>query len=74
MNSFKTELFKVSFQTSPTLCVYIERTGHRSCGEYEDVYDIPQAEACVRELMDSGMLSRKEAIKVMHKVCTFFLR
>jgi hypothetical protein len=73
MNSFKTPYLKISFETNTMPTMYIEHIV-RACGEYTECYSIREVESCVRDHLDTNTISTEDAIKVMHKACTFFLR
>ena len=65
MNSFKTELFRVSFDANDiTNIVHIE---HLTSEEYSSFMSLPHLVSHAIELHGSGALSKKEAEKLISR-------
>ena len=72
MRSFKTEIFKVSFNNlSEAKIVTIEKIAERYCGEYEELYSVAEVARYIENTIHF-QLSVKEAVKVMSKVTEYF--
>ena len=74
MNTFKTELFDVSFE-DPTFgqdhpCVTIT---HRKHDDYLDMFDLVAVCKEVDTLLQNGAIDAQEAIKIIRKAAAFFI-
>jgi hypothetical protein len=70
MNSFSTELFKVSFEKPKNVKPYVTlQRGHH----YSDAFELGALGAIVDEHLQAGRLSPKEAIKVLTKGAQWFI-
>lgn len=73
MNSFKTELFKISFE-EPTgqdqPCVTIT---HKRTEDYLDFFTLANLCIEVDELLMLGRVDAQEAIKIIRKSAAFFI-
>jgi len=71
MNSFKTELFKISFEIETTgPCVIIENIQSFA---YTELFSLSKLCENVLDLMQNDKLSSDEAIRIVHKASSFFV-
>ena len=73
MNSFKTELFKISFE-EPTgqdrPCVTIT---HKKTEDYLDFFTLANLCIEVDDMLQLGRVDAQEAIKIIYKSASFFI-
>ena len=72
MNSFKTDLYKISFEVSDTIdpCVTITNI---QTDEYIDLFVIDDLCRNVDELLRDGKIEGKEAIRIIRRSASFFM-
>ena len=74
MNSFKTELFKISFEEScyanDRPCVTIT---HKKTEDYLDFFTLAALCIEVDDLLQWGKIDATEAIKIIRKSASFFI-
>ena len=75
MNSYKTELFKVSFDTNLNKpdSVTIEWLDGGRCGDYDELYSISEVCSNVDTKLQDNELSPAEAIRIIRKASSFFI-
>jgi len=74
MNSFKTELFDVTFNEAKVLegWGYVTIT-HRKHDDYLDMFDLGAVCTEVDILLQNGAIDAVEAIKIIRKAAAFFI-
>jgi competence transcription factor ComK len=73
MNSFKTELFRFSFDANDTKqIVHIERT-HFADPDIESFFRLSMFTDRVCDLIEQGRLSKSEGLKAITKAAKWFL-
>ena len=71
MNSFKTELFKVTFDDEATRpCVTIT---HIKSEEYVECFTFAQLAADVDDKLQTDQIDAEEAIRIIRKSAAFFI-
>lgn len=72
MNTFKTSLFKISFEKeeNESPCVILERI---EGGAYTEFFNLTSLCEDVMDLFYSDKLTQEEAIRIIHKGSTFFV-
>jgi len=71
MNSFKSELYKISFDENDIAkIVHIE---HLKTGQYETFFHLEHVVSYVLELQKGGFMSKKEAIDFIKKSANWLI-
>jgi|TARA_R110000744_G_C19018844_1_gene523973 hypothetical protein len=84
MNSFKTELYQVTFneehETIPCAGAnqYLDNLEHVTItrlknDEYVDIFNLPDLCTNVEEMLTNGLLDVQEALRIIQKSARFFL-